>query len=158
MDTKRKTDVLKVVAHAFNQAGITWSLGGSMLLYFKGITTEFSDIDIMVMTEEIELVKSVMALLKGELQPPNPNAQYKTKVFLEYVISEVDVDLMAGFRILNDGILYDCSLEPSQIVEWIDLDGEKIPLQSVELWCQYYELMGRDHKVQRIKKALLSNC
>ena len=54
---------------------------------------------------------------------------------------------------VNDGKIYDCSLLPNQIVEYLDLDGKKIPLQSVDLWCKYYELMGRDEKVQLIKKV-----
>ena len=59
---------------------------------------------------------------------------------------------MAGFIIVNQGKDFDCSLKKEQIVEFQDLQGEKIPLQSVELWCKYYELMGRDAKVKMIKE------
>ncbi|MGO5051782.1 hypothetical protein ACTQ6A_04590 [Lachnospiraceae bacterium LCP25S3_G4] len=152
MKLTEKVDVLKTISREFNQAGITWSLGASMLLYFKGITTEFDDIDIMVINEDVEQVKEIMKSLEGELQPPNPNEKYKTKTFLEYVVSGVDVDILAGFVIVNEGHTYDCSLHLNQIVEYLELDGGKIPLQSVDLWYKYYKLMGRDKKVQMIKE------
>ena len=124
-----------------------------MLLYFKGITTTVNDIDILVADENVEQVKAIMKALKGELQPSIPNDKYKSKAFLQYVVSGVEIDIIAGFAIVNDGKIYDCSLLPNQIVEYLDLDGKKIPLQSVDLWCKYYELMGRDEKVQLIKKV-----
>ena len=37
--------LLKRIAHRFNQAGITWALGASMMLYFKGIARDFHDLD-----------------------------------------------------------------------------------------------------------------
>ncbi|MDD5946025.1 MAG: hypothetical protein PUD43_09955 [Clostridia bacterium] len=153
MDLTEKIDVLKSISAKFNRAGITWSLGASMLLYFKGITTTVNDIDILVADENVEQVKAIMKALKGELQPSIPNDKYKSKAFLQYVVSGVEIDIIAGFAIVNDGKIYDCSLLPNQIVEYLDLDGKKIPLQSVDLWCKYYELMGRDEKVQLIKKV-----
>ena len=147
----KKLSVLKRIACEFNKANITWALGASMLLYFKGITSEFHDIDIMVTNEDVALAKEILMQM-GTLQPSNPSSKYKTKFFLEFVIDEVDVDVMAGFIIVNQGKDFDCSLKKEQIVEFQDLQGEKIPLQSVELWCKYYELMGRDAKVKMIKE------
>lgn len=157
MNAEEKINTLKKIADEFNHAGITWALGASMLLYFKGIVDEFHDIDIMVMTEDVELVKRIMNSLHGELQPPNPNSKYNTEVFLEYTVADVEVDIMAGFRINKDGKVYDCSLQPDQIVEKIDLDGIEIPLQSIQLWHKYYELMGRINKVERINKRSRKN-
>lgn len=154
-DKNRKMELLKEIAQKFNQADITWALGASMLLYFKGITSEFHDIDLMITNESVKVVREILSDM-GELQPPNPNPKYQTKTFMEFVIHSIDVDVMAGFSIFNDGKLYDCSLKKEQIVEWISLDGEKIPLQSPSLWCEYYKLMGRKEKVAMIEKALLN--
>ena len=44
-ETQRKIELLKRIAHRFNEAGVVWALGASMLLYFKGIAPEFHDID-----------------------------------------------------------------------------------------------------------------
>ena len=130
-----------------------WALGASMLLYFKHIAAEFHDIDLMIMESDAVRVREILSEM-GTIQPPNPNPRYRTKVFLKFVIDSVDVDVMAGFSILRDGMPIDCSLKKEQIVEWLSLDGEKIPLQSPFLWSRYYRLMGREEKAAMIEKAM----
>ncbi len=152
-ELNKKIKLLKEIAQRFNTAYITWALGASMLLYFKGITSTFNDIDLMISNDDAESVQKILSEM-GELQPPNPNPKYKTKVFMEFVINSVDVDVMAGFSILNDGKIYDCSLDKDQIVEWFTLGNTKIPLQSPLLWCEYYKLMGRKEKVDMIERVL----
>lgn len=152
-EIQKKIELLKRIAHRFNENGITWALGASMLLYFKNIVPEFHDIDLMIADEDVALVKKILSEM-GEIQPANLNAKYRTKTFLEYVIDGIDVDVMAGFSIVYGEENVDCSLKEEQIVERIDLNGEMIPLQSPELWCQYYRLMGRDAKVKMIQDAL----
>ena len=152
-ELNKKIKLLKEIAQRFNTAYITWALGASMLLYFKGITSTFNDIDLMISNDDAESVQKILSEM-GELQPPNPNPKYKTKVFMEFVIDSVDVDVMAGFSILNDGKIYDCSLDKDQIVEWFTLGNTKIPLQSPLLWCEYYKLMGRKEKVDMIERVL----
>lgn len=153
MNERIKINVLKKIANELNRMNVTWSLGASMLLYFKGIIKEFKDIDLMVVDKDIDLAIKILNHL-GELQTSSLNSKYRTKVFLEYVIDEVDVDVMCGFSIMNKDTLIDCSLNKEQIVEFYDLDGVKIPLQSVSLWRHYYELMGRDDRVDMIKNSI----
>ena len=73
-------------------------------------------------------------------------ANYETKHFREFTVDQVDVDMMGGFAIVKDGQVYDCDLKSSQIMEYIEVQGQKIPLHSIELWRKYYMLMGRDQK------------
>lgn len=152
-ETDRKIQLLEEIARRFNTAEITWALGASMLLYFKGITSTFHDIDLMIADEDAASVQEILSEM-GELQTPNPNPKYKTKTFMEFVINAIDVDVMAGFSILNHGKLYDCSLAKEQIVEWMPLGNTKIPLQSPRLWCEYYKLMGRKERADSIENAL----
>lgn len=152
-ETMKKVHLLKQIARKFNEASITWALGASMMLYFKKITSEFHDIDLLIANENVEAARKILSEM-GEQQPPNPNPKYQTKTFMEFVINSMDVDVMAGFTIFSDGKLYDCSLKKEQIVEWIDLEGEKIPLQSPLLWRDYYRLMGRKEKVDMIEKHI----
>lgn len=127
-----------------------------MLLYFKGITSAFHDIDLMVADHDAECVLGIL-LEMGELRPsdPMPNPMYRTKTFMEFLIESIEVDVMAGFAIVHEGTVYDCSLREEQIVEKMSLGTEVIPLQSPQLWCKYYRLMGRPQKVDMIEKALL---
>ena len=62
------------------------------------------------------------------------------------------MDIMAGFVIVMDGKEYDCALLPDQIAESIQLDGESIPLHSLQRWPHYYALMGRTSKVEMIDR------
>ena len=73
---------------------------------------------------------------------------------MDFIINSMDVDVMAGFAILNNGKIYDCSLTKEQIVEWFALEDAKIPLQSPLLWRRYYELMGRKEKVDMIDHSV----
>ncbi len=144
-EREKKLKVLCRIARALNEEGVLWALGGSLLLYFKGRTGDFHDIDIMAGETDIETVKRRLCAL-GELLPKKPNPGYKTRHFLEFIIDGVEVDVMAGFVIVKDGKDYDCSLLPEQVAEHISLEGEDIPLQSLGDWRRYYELMGRPEK------------
>lgn len=148
-ELNKKLEVLTKIAHMLNESQVLWAVGGSMLLYFKGKTDVFHDIDLMVGERDIEKVKSLLVSI-GKLSPENPNVQYKTRHFLEFNIDGVDVDVMAGFVIVKDGKDYDCSLSAEQVTEHILLNGEMIPLQSLSDWRKYYALMGRTAKVEMI--------
>ena len=153
---KEKLELLEKIAYYFNKENVEWALGASMLLYFKGITTEFHDIDLMVSIDDAKKVKDIL-LGMGKIQESNQNQDsiYRTKIFMEFVIDDIDVDVMAGLAIIYEGKLYDCSLSKEQIVEKIKLGKELVPLQSPQLWCKYYQLMGRKEKVKMIERYLL---
>lgn len=151
--TQEKIELLKKIAHRFNEAHVVWALGASMLLYFKGITSEFHDIDLMVSDTDVGCVREILSEM-GEIQASKPNPKYQTKTFMEFTIDSMDVDVMAGFSIVSEGKLFDCSLQKEQIVGKMLLGAELIPLQSPLLWCEYYRLMGRNEKVEMIESAV----
>ncbi len=148
-DIKQKLMVLARIAEELNHNDVTWAIGASLLLYFKGIASEFHDIDIMIAEEDVETVKDVLLSL-GDIQQPNLNAKYKTKCFLEFHVDGVDIDAMAGFVIVNQDMEYYFPLKKENIKDFTEVHGIKIPLQSVEEWRKYYELMGRNDKVKMI--------
>ncbi len=150
-DIEKKLKVLSNIAHVLNEKNVVWAVGASMLLYFKGKTDFFHDIDLMVSEDDVEKLKEQL-LPMGLLAPPKLDKQYKTRHFLEFTIDGIDVDVMAGFVIVKDGRDVDCSLFPEQIEEYIQLNGETIPLQSLSDWRRYYELMGRSSKVEMIDR------
>ena len=154
-EEQKKIELLQKIAHRLNEAHVQWALGASMLLYFKSITSEFHDIDLMVADHDAECVRTILSEM-GELCPPDlmPNPMYRTKAFMEFLIDSIEVDVMAGFAIVHEGTVYDCSLRGDQIVEKMLLGTEVIPLQSPWLWCKYYRLMRRPQKADIIEKAL----
>lgn len=152
MENKHKLDVLSQAAERFNAQGIIWAVGGSLLLYLKKIADSFHDIDIMVKKEDAESAKRILCDM-GELRPPKSDEKYKTQHFYEFLIDGVDVDVMGGFTIVKDHEEYDCSLSQDSISEFVDVNGQRIPLQAVSDWRRYYALMGRDAKVAMIDRA-----
>ena len=149
----QKIELLKKIALQFEKAHITWALGGSMMLYFKGIVPVFQDIDLMVADADAQTAQSILCSM-GQMQPQNPNPKFRSKAFMEFVIDSVDVDAIAGFAIVSGDGVVDCSLQKEQIVERMPLGEVCIPLQSPALWCRYYRLMDRTEKAQMIEQAL----
>lgn len=148
-DIARKLSVLAMIAKELNERHIVWAVGASMLLYFKNKVPDFHDIDIMVSEDDVEAVKDIL-LRYGSLQPPNPKARYKTKCFLEFSIDGVDIDVIAGFVIVNDNREYYFPLQAQDIQDYVMLGDTEIPLQSLSEWRKYYLLMGRMEKVKII--------
>lgn len=146
MDVAYKLSVLNKLAREFNAKSVRWAVGGSLLLYLKGVVTEFNDLDIMVDECDIDVVRDIVSNF-CEIQQRLPNSKYKTKHFLECNVDGVDVDIMAGFTIVQDGMDYSI---PFSVCETIELHGETIPLQSIDVWRNNYMLMEREGKVSLI--------
>ena len=108
---EKKLKVLSDIAHALNARHVVWAVGASALLYFKGKTDSFHDIDLMVKESDAETAKEQLLQL-GSLLPPEPNTQYQTRCFLEFEINGVDVDMMAGFVINALAIATRCCCPP----------------------------------------------
>lgn len=144
-----KLKVLKTVAEKFNQAGVNYAVGSSVLLFFNGIVDEFHDLDILIDYDDTNKVKNILNDL-GTLKETLPNSNYKSKTFLQYVVDGVDIDIIGGFIIVKDGIEYDCSLQ-KDITNHVELDGIKINLDTLDNWKRYYSLMNREYKAKMIE-------
>ena len=167
MSAEGKLRVLAQIANRLNAAEIQWALGASAMLYLNGVADRFDDLDIMVQTDQALRAKDILKSM-GAMKAANPAAAVRspggitassshtaatssiTIYFFEFVIGGVDVDLMGGFTIREGEIEHDCSLKPFQIAETREICGEKVPLQALSVWREYYEWMGRRAKVEMI--------
>ena len=139
MEQQRKLAVLARIAAELRQADVTWALGASGLLYFRGLAPDFHDLDLMVALEDAGKAERILDRL-GQPLPPKPNASiYRTAVFREYTVDGVEVDLMAGMVIVKDGAAHDGSLRQEDIA---------VPLHALACWRRYYALMGRAEKAK----------
>lgn len=148
-DLQKKLNILSEIAAELNKKKVTWAVGASLLLYLKGIVTDFHDLDLIIVEEDVEAVQEVL-LSFGTLQPCNPDAQYKTMHFLEFIADGVEIDVIAGFTIVSDGKEYYFPLEKDTVCDFSEINGVRIPLHSVSEWRYYYQLMGRHEKVNII--------
>ena len=143
-----KIAVLIKAAKKLNEVSITWAVGASLLLYLRGLTSEFHDIDIMVSKAQIEQVKEIFLTMEG-LQDANLNGKFG---MMEFVVDDVEIDIMDGFFEPSVGLYF--VLGAGDIEDWIEIGGERIPLQSLEEWKLFYGIMGRPEKVKLIELYL----
>ncbi|MDO7977814.1 hypothetical protein [Oceanotoga teriensis] len=149
MEINKKLKILSKIGKELNNAHITWAIGASLLLYLKGFLDDFQDIDIIIAEKDISKTKKILLKL-GKLEPENPNIKYKTKKFLEFKVDCLDIDIIAGFTIVNNNQNFYFPLKQEDIKDYIEINGINIPLQSVNEWRNYYSLMGRTEKVKII--------
>lgn len=149
LDAKLK--VLSKLASYFNKEELTWAVGASVLLYFKGYVDNFHDLDIMV--EDKDSLKMEVILNNLGVLQPSEKGNFKTKHFRKYIVDDVEIDMIGGFVIVSDNKEYDCDINESQIESYVTINEQKIPLHSVSLWKEYYRLMGRTEKVMIIERG-----
>ena len=148
MTIREKLNVLAKLAAEFNRHNLVWSVGASLLLYLKGYVDDFNDLDIQVTAPDALEMESILNHL-GTAQPTTKE-NFETRYFRKFMVDDVEIDMIGGFAIVNDGKVYHCDLLPEQITDYAQVNGENIPLISVELWRKYYHLMGRTQKVEII--------
>ncbi len=146
-----KLNVLKRLAQKLNSMQIIWNVGASCMLYLRGIVKDFDDIDIMVQEQDALSVRKTFETL-GVLQPSTKTNHYQTTHFYEFIIDGVDVDVMAGYKVVSDGRVFEFPLTNEQMSDKIKLDEININLASINDWLSYYRVMGRDQKVEIIEK------
>ena len=135
MEIAEKLKVLLRIARLFSEARVTWAVGGSALLYLRSIADTFHDLDLMILEEDARTVTEIL-LQMGTQTPSLPKAAFVSKSFQEFMIDGVEVDVIAGFGIVKDGVLHDCSLHADEITDGIILEGERIPLRFARVLAQ----------------------
>ena len=142
MEKTAKLAILTKIANELNAEGITWAIGSSSLLYLKGLVDEFNDFDLFVKLEDTNRLIAIFDRL-GKRQPDrNDVINFSTTHFLEYIVDDLEIDIMADFGIKYQGQEYIYPVE-QYIVETYDLNGTKIPMTSLKMWQECYRLMGR---------------
>lgn len=144
-----KLSVLRKIAVQFEKEKITWALGASALLYFRGVVSSFNDLDLIVDANDIDKAKILLGNL-GTLQAKIPPDNYRTRHFYQYIIEGVDIDLISDFIIVSNGKEYHFPLQKEHISSYRDVNGTTLRLHSLEEWRKYYHLMGRKNKVALI--------
>ncbi|MBU1144967.1 MAG: hypothetical protein KJ971_03800 [Firmicutes bacterium] len=148
---------LKKIAMILNAECVTWGLGGSTLLYHYGLVEKPRDLDIIIETKSVKQVERLLLLI-GYKMTPLRNDVYSTEVFMEFVVDDVDVDIMAGFSISKGAFTYVYDFNASSVSNYMVIENEDVPLTSLEDWYILYQMMpDRSDKVQLIEKYFLEN-
>ena len=153
LDTEKKLTVLSTIAKELNSRGVFWAVGASVLLYFNGIVRDFHDIDLMVDSCDSEVACQALAAL-GEMLPAKSQGRYRSEHFSTYLIDGVEVDLIAGYKIVNDGVIYSFPLNRQDVTGTAVVNDTLVPLHSLSVWQRCYELMERPEKARLIAEHL----
>ncbi len=142
------------IAKELNAIDVIWAIGGSVMLSYYGLVENPNDIDIMVDENHIEKVDKAMRNIgiKGAWEK---DAIYESRAFYEFIIDGFDVDIIAGFKIRTHSGLYQYEFDAQSITEEMKIEGEKIPICSLEEWYILYQMMpNRGVKVNLIENHL----
>lgn len=154
-------NALVKINKCFLDKNIKWGLGASALLFRYGIINgEPHDIDIIVAREDVNLAIEILRALGKSIEAKKSDL-FKSGAFCEFVIDEVDVDLISDFTILNpqsDINYYTYPFSKHSIADYWEIEGSRIPLMPIRDWFVLYQMMkGREKRLEDIKKYLINN-
>lgn len=143
---------LSKIARTFNQAGLGWCVGSSLMLQCAGIEIQPKDIDLFVLPRDFDLA---LALLNqdGEMIEFGPTSVFGSERFARGVVFNEEVDLIAGMRILGEDGWVEYDMDPATLSN-VFVEGEKIPYGNLEEWVGLYAAMNRLDKVRLIQSHL----
>lgn len=149
-------DVLKKIAYLFNKANITWALGGSWVLKKHGLKKTPRDIDILVIEGDVDKAKQIMQNI-GTLKPSKLQDKYGTRYFFQYLVDDVEVDIMCKFIIEYQDYSFNYLFDKQSISDAEYLGETRINYSSIEDWYVLYCLMDRPKdSLREIEKYLLT--
>lgn len=150
-------DTLCYVGKKLNEAGIIWGIGASILLNKYGFVHKPNDIDIFVKLEDIERADEILKNI-GKKKKWEKDSTYSTKYFYEYVVNDIEIDVMAGLAINHSNGVFSYVFDQNSISEYEWINGVSIPFTALEDWYVIYQLIPhRESKVEMIEKYLILN-
>jgi len=136
---ERTRRVLRLLARRFRTAGITWQLGGSGLLFARGLVDRVGDLDLVFPDSARDGLQRLLADLGGAVpdfasdQEPGFVSGWRCR----YRLEGQELDLSGAIALEIEGRVVRLPFAPGP--EW-DLDGEAIPLAPLEQWLLIYRL------------------
>ncbi|WP_105616363.1 nucleotidyltransferase family protein [Vallitalea okinawensis] len=148
---------LSNIGRELNENGILWGVGASVLLNHYGLIEKPNDIDILINLDDIQEADMTLRSL-GEKRIFEKTSTYSTEYFYEYIINDIDIDVMAGLSINHEKGIYRHVFDCQSIVKTAKINDIDIPLTSLEDWYVIYQLIpNRKAKVKMIENYLHSN-
>ncbi len=151
-----KLSALCQISTALNNVGAQWALGGSAMLYLRGMVDGFHDIDIMVSSSSVCPVSACMDSIATRLVTA-PNDNFSSNNFVQYEMNGIGIDIICDFGIVHNGVVHAYHWCDNDIDSTVILQGVSIPLHSLAVWRQFYLLMGRLSKVELIDNAIVAD-
>ena len=150
-------ETLTRIGRLLNEKKVLWGVGASVLLHQYGLVDSPKDIDLLAALEDVDAIDGILQGV-GEKKDREKAGLYSTRVFREYVVGGVDIDVMAGFSIRHTDGVFAYVFDRKSITRFIEIKGVEIPFTSLEDWYVLYQLIpGRKRKVELIESHLRTN-
>lgn len=149
--------ILLKIAKEFNDVGIKWGIGGSLLLKKHALINIVNDIDIIVSNRDINRLIEILDRIASKVTAP-VKQEYATKHFLQYQLNGISIDVMSQFIIKHDAGSYEFIFDDTSISDIVVIDNIQLPYTSLEDWLIAYMLMiNREEKVNMIWNYFMTN-
>ncbi|QXE02591.1 nucleotidyltransferase family protein [Terribacillus sp. DMT04] len=117
---------------------VPYSIGGSLLLFLKGLSVQPNDVDLLVKPENFSQAKQVLQKRAVQIEDKPPQGRYITKACTTFtMLDNIQVDLMADFAVTYEDALFRM---PFTAVKEQTTAGI-LPLGSMEAWSVIYWLL-----------------
>ncbi|MFA5006296.1 MAG: hypothetical protein WC509_02370 [Candidatus Izemoplasmatales bacterium] len=133
-------NTIEKVGKALNESKIRWAIGGSVLLQANGFAVEPNDLDVIFEARDTEEALEVFESL-GAKHASDPSYHYQSYSFTELIVGAIEVDLMAGLKIIRDRTPYLYPFDASTPLEVREIGGVAVPFMSLDDWLVLYYLM-----------------
>ncbi len=150
---ERKDAFLKIFSD-FKEAGIRYGVACSMNLFFRGVVDEFHDIDLIVDINDIPKIEEIMKAKGAILKETGGNGYCESDVYMHFQFGRVDVDIISGFRLVTFNTHFEYYFNEKE-VDCIFVEGEKVPLISMEALYILYSMMEGWQARRRYKRILI---
>lgn len=146
----------KTFFEEFQKNNVRFGLICSSSLFFMGLVDDFHDFDVLIDSRDAEEVKNIMAKHNAKLVETGGNGFCESDVYMHYQLDRVDVDILGGFKLLTYGTSYQYNFSSTEL-NYIDIDGYKVPLIPAEAQYLLYSMMEGWQAKRRYKRLLLED-
>ena len=158
-DYRERREAFELVVKEFQKRNLSWALGCSMNLFFRGIVDDFNDIDIITNETSIKDLKETLEGLGAVLVGTGGNGYCESDYYYHFQLGRVDIDVISGFRILTYNSQYYYCYKKQQLDYFTVTDELSINLYPLEaMYILYYMMEGwqprRKFKRDLIQKFL----
>lgn len=134
--------VLENVCRAFEGTDITWAIAMSCSIFFRGITDDFNDFDILIDINDVEKFEQIFKRIGGIVNDNTiQKASFSSPYYKEATLNGLHFDLIGDMTVNTFGKNYKYVLQRKD-VEYRTIDGGlTIPLAPVEANYLLYAMM-----------------
>lgn len=139
----RKAFLLKI-ADEFNHQGVHWCLTCSSTMFFRGITTDFHDFDILIDWQDISKALAIVKKINAVDLTKGDQSLFASTLFNKYKYGNVYFDLFSEWRIKN--MFHFTYVWQMDFIDEFDIEGVSIKMVKAKVQLVLYAVFSPWYK------------